>query len=219
MFDVKALSCKFKKKFLILLTALYREGKLLIPDKSPLWNSANAFYKTKNRLYLKDWVVYNKASFKDHRQVFDYLGRYTHRIAISNHRIIKVTATQVTFRYLDRKEGTTKTRTLSGEAFILRFLQHVLPKRFTKIRYHGFLSTRSKKVDLQRIRKALGATIPEILPKLTAREVIIKTTGVDPYLCPNCKTDTMRIIKIISTIRGSPRSFIQQRNKGLVTRF
>jgi len=208
LFSVRALSDKFKKKFLILLAGMYQQGKLSIPPEDSLWNSANAFYKTKSALYDKDWVVYAKPSFKDHNQVFEYLGRYTHKIAISNYRILSVTATEVTFRYLNRKTGTTEVLTLTGEAFILRFLQHVLPKRFTKIRYNGFLSTRSKKLDLQRIRKALEATIPEILPKLTAREVLIKTTGVDPYLCPYCKTDTMRIIKITPAIRGSPRPFL-----------
>lgn len=204
LFSVKALSDKFKKKFLILLTDLYKKGKLSIADTSFLWNTSTAFYKTKQALYQKDWVVYGKPSFKDHRQVFEYLGRYTHKIAISNHRIVKVTDTHVTFRYLDRKKGTTKTLTLTGESFILRFLRHVLPKKFTKIRYHGFLSTRSKKVDLSRIRSVLGAVTPERVPKLTAREILIKTTGVDPYLCPSCKTDSMRIIKITPPIRGSP---------------
>lgn len=205
LFSVEALSHKFKKKFLILLTGMYQEGKLSIPPKDSLWNSANAFYKTKKALYDKDWVVYTKPSFKDHRQVFEYLGRYTHKIAISNHRIVKVSDTHVTFRYLDRKKGATASLTLTGEAFVLRFLQHVLPKRFTKIRYHGFLSTRSKKVDLSKIRTVLGAIAPARVPKLTARELLIKTTGVDPYLCPICKTDSMRIIEIIPAIRGSPR--------------
>ena len=205
LFSVKALSSKFKKKFLILLTGMYQHEKLSIPPKDSLWNSANAFYKTKKTLYDKDWVVYAKPSFKDHNQVFEYLGRYTHKIAISNHRILEVSDTQVTFRYLNRKKEATETRTLSGEEFILRFLQHVLPKGFTKIRHRGFLSTRSKKIDLQRIRKALSIKAPKVGTRLTAREVIIQTTGVDPYLCPHCKTDTMRIIKITPEIRGSPR--------------
>jgi len=216
LFSVAALSSKFKKKFLILLTALYKNGDLSIPDKDPLWNSATSFYKTKKALYKKDWVVYNKPSFKDHHQVFEYLGRYTHKIAISNHRIIKITDTHVTFRYLDRKKEASATRTLTGEKFILCFLQHVLPKRFTKIRHYGFLSTRSKKADLERIRKALDAKSPEEKKKLSAREIIIKTTGQDPYLCPHCKTDTMRIIKITPAIRGSPRPFLVSRSLLLV---
>lgn len=205
LFSVQALSDKFKKKFLILLTGLYKKGELHIPNTVGLWNSPAAFYNTKRTLYNKKWVVYNKPSFDGATQVMEYLGRYTHRIAISNHRIIKVTATHVTFRYLDRCKQKTASQTLTGEAFVLRFLRHVLPKRFTKIRHYGFLSTRSKQSDLTRIRKALAVVAPEKLPKLTAREVLIKTTGVDPFLCPNCKTDSMRLIAVVPPIRGSPK--------------
>lgn len=204
LFSVKALSDKFKKKFLILLTDLYKKGALTIPTTVGLWNSPAAFYKTKRDLYDRKWVVYNKASFDGANQVMEYLGRYTHRIAISNYRIVRVSATHVSFRYLDRNKQKSAILTLTGEAFILRFLQHVLPKRFTKIRHYGFLSTRSKKVDLSKIRAILGAVTPEKTPKLTAREIFIKTTGIDPQLCPNCKTDSMRIIEVVASIRGSP---------------
>ena len=204
LFCVKALSDKFKKKFLILLTDLYKKGELHIPNTSSLWTSPAAFYKTKRALYDKKWVVYNKVSFDGVTQVMEYLGRYTHRIAISNYRIIKVSATHVTFRYLDRNKQTSETLRLKGEDFVVRFLQDVLPKRFTKIRHYGFLSTRSKKVDLSRIRAVLGAATPEKNPKLTGREVLLKTTGVDPLLCPKCKTDSMRIIEVVPSIRGSP---------------
>ena len=204
LFCVKALSDKFKKKFLILLTDLYKKGELHIPNTSSLWTSPAAFYKTKRALYDKKWVVYNKVSFDGVTQVMEYLGRYTHRIAISNYRIIKVSATHVTFRYLDRNKQTSETLRLKGEDFVVRFLQHVLPKGFTKIRHYGFLSTRSKKVDLSKIREVLGAATPEKVPKLTAREVLLKTTGVDPWLCPKCKTDSMRVIAITPSIRGAP---------------
>lgn len=204
LFSVQALSDTFKKKFLILLTDLYKKGTLRIPARSSLWNSPTAFYKTKRALYDNKWVVYNKRSFDGATQVMEYLGRYTHRIAISNYRIIKVTASHVTFRYLDRNKQKTRSLTLTGADFIVRFLQHVLPKGFTKIRHYGFLSTRSKKVDLSRIREVLGAATPEKVPKLTAREVLIKTTGVDRWLCPKCKTDSMRVIAITPSIRGAP---------------
>ena len=204
LFSVQALSDTFKKKFLILLTDLYKKGMLRIPARSSLWNSPAAFYKTKRALYDSKWVVYNKRSFDGTTQVMEYLGRYTHRIAISNYRILKVTATHVTFGYLDRDKQKTRNLTLTGEAFIVRFLQHVLPKGFTKIRHYGFLSTRSKKVDLSKIREVLGAATPEKVPKLTAREVLLKTTGVDPWLCPKCKTDSMRVIAITPSIRGAP---------------
>lgn len=204
LFPVQALSDKFKKKFLILLTDLYKKGALDIPDTVGLWNSPKAFYTTKRALYDKKWVVYTKASFDGATQVLEYLGRYTHRIAISNYRITKVSDTHVSFRYLDRTRQKTETLRLTGEDFVLRFLQHVLPKGFTKIRHYGFLSTRSKKLDLHNIRAVLGAVTPEKVPRLTAREVLLKTTGVDPWLCPKCKTDSMRVIEITPSIRGAP---------------
>ena len=207
LFSVKALSDKFKKKFLILMVELYKNGEIKLPCKSELWNTSTAFYSTKSKLYDGKWVVYAKEAFGGPKQVLEYLGRYTHRIAISNYRIEKVDATHVTFRYLDRKNNKTKYRRVKGEDFIALFLQHVLPKRFVKIRHYGFLSSRNKKVDLQRIRKALGATQASEKQKLTTREVILKTTGVDPYKCPKCKTGTMVVVKIIPGVRGSPRRF------------
>jgi hypothetical protein len=153
LFSVRALSSKFKQKFLHHLVALFRGGKLRLPPNDMRWNSGAKFYATKRKLYLKKWVVYAKESFGGAEQVLEYLGRYTHRIAISNYRILTVTSTHVTFKYLDRKKKATAIETVTGAEFILRFLQHVLPKGFTKIRHYGFLSSRSKGVDLPRIRK------------------------------------------------------------------
>lgn len=207
LFSVQALSDKFKKKFLILMVELYKRGKINLLTKGHLWNTATDFYTTKSELYNKKWVVYSKEAFGGPRQVLEYLGRYTHRIAISNYRIIKVDSTHVTFRYLDRKNNKTAYRRVKGEDFMALFLQHVLPKRFIKIRHYGFLSSRSKGEDLQQIRKALGVKDMAKKVKLTSREIIEKTTGVDPYKCPKCKTGTMVVVKIIAGIRGSPRRY------------
>ena len=88
---------------------------------------------------------------------------------------------------LDRQSEKTKVEKVTGERFIQRFLQHVLPKRFIKIRHYGFLSSRTKSVDLERIRKILNATSPELTRKLNTCELMIKINGKDPYLCPKCK--------------------------------
>ncbi len=213
LFHVKALSTKFKKKFLHHLVELYKANKLTIPPNDSLWNTATSFYKTKSKLYNKDWVVYGKESFGGPNQVMEYLGRYTHKIAISNHRILKITDSHVTFSYLDRNNNKIAAETIKGEVFLLRFLQHLLPKRFVKIRYYGFLSTRSKKVDLAKIRHALKVT--EIPPKviLSTREVLIQSKNKDPYLCPKCGKDTMVVVEIIAGIRGSPRLFFAKDKK------
>ena len=207
LFSVKALSEKFKKKFLILLVELYKSGEINLIPKGELWNNATNFYATKSKLYNKKWVVYSKEAFGGPEQVLEYLGRYTHRIAISNHRIEKVDETHVTFRYLDRKNNKTAMRRVKGEDFMALFLQHVLPKRFVKIRHYGFLSSRSKKGDLHRIRTALEVSFVEKKVKRSSREIIIKTTGIDPYQCSKCKKGMMVVIKITPGTRGSPARF------------
>ena len=207
LFSVQALSEKFKKKFLILLVELYKAGEINLLSKGKLWNNATNFYATKSMLYDRKWVVYTKEAFGGPHQVLEYLGRYTHRIAISNHRIVKMDDSHVTFRYLDREKNKTDFRKVKGEDFIALFLQHVLPKRFVKIRHCGFLSSRSKKKDLLRIRTALGVIFTEEKVKLSCREIIINTTGVDPYLCSKCKKGMMVVIEIIPGNRGSPRRF------------
>lgn len=208
LFSVKALSDKFKKKFLILLVELYKAGEItLLSDTDLAWSNATNFYATKSKLYNKKWVVYCKEAFGGPEQVLEYLGRYTHRIAISNYRIVKVDSTHVTFSYLDRKNNKTALRTVKGEDFVALFLQHVLPKGFVKIRHSGFLSSRSKKQDLHHIQKALDVILEAKTERLSTREVIIKTTGKDPYKCPKCQKGLMVVIKIIPGSRGSPRRF------------
>ncbi|MCP4441466.1 MAG: IS91 family transposase, partial [Aureispira sp.] len=191
LFSVRALSHKFKMKFLHHLVALQKSGKIRLVPNDKHWKTTKKFYQTKRKLYLKNWVVYAKESFAGVDQVLEYLGRYTHRIAISNYRILKVTDSHVTFKFLNRKKATTDSDTITGVAFILRFLQHVLPKRFTKIRHYGFLSTRTKATDLPKIRKALKVKNPPPKKKLTSREIIIETQGSDPYLCPKCRQAEM----------------------------
>ena len=149
-------------------------------------------------------IVYAKEAFGGPEQVLEYLGRYTHRIAISNYRIIAMSDTHVTFRYLDRKAKTTNTKSIEGEEFIKLFLQHVLPFRFTKIRHYGFLSSRSKNTDLAQIRKGLNVKNPHLKVKLSAREIAIKTRGIDPYVCPKCKKGMLVVVEIFPGIRGSP---------------
>ncbi len=140
MFHVKALSAKFKKKFLHHLVLLYKAGTLVLPPNNQQWKDGSSFYQTKAKLYDKDWVVYAKEAFGGPAQVIEYLGRYTHKIAISNHRILKMDDSHITFKYLDRKQNKTQFERMKGEDFILRFVQHILPKRFVKIRHYGFLS-------------------------------------------------------------------------------
>lgn len=205
LFHVKAMSTLFKKKLMYYLHELVKNGKITLPynwlNKS---NDLNPYYLLKDKLYKKKWVVYAKQAFAGPKQVFEYLARYTHKVCISNYRIIKVTNTQVTFRYLDRKNNLVKFKTLPGYEFLKLFSKHILPKGFIKIRHFGFLSTRSKNKDIQLIRKSLGVQFKQHKKKLSTREVIIATTGKDPYLCPCCKKGEMVVVELIPCTRGSP---------------
>ena len=145
LFSVKALSAVFKGKFLSYLKEAYTDGKLIFAGKSVQFESKEGFSALIDGLYKDDWVVYSKKPFAGPKKVLDYLGRYTHRIAISNERIKHVRDGKVTFTYRDRKGGNRlKESTLSASEFIRRFLSHVLPGSYTRIRHFGFLSNRSR---------------------------------------------------------------------------
>lgn len=137
--------------------------------------------------------------------VLEYLGRYTHRVAISNHRIVSVKDAMVTFKYRNRQTGQTLHSTITAVEFIRRFLMHLLPKCFVRIRHFGFLSNRIKKNNIRKIRDALGQSTAELeMHKKTIEEIMLKLTGVDITRCPCCKKGTMRVVyeipKKISTI-------------------
>jgi hypothetical protein len=189
----------FRGKMLAGIHQLFKDGQLKMTDQM------KADYKfTKNKLYKIDWVAYAKKAFGGPPQVLEYLGRYSHKICVSNYRIVNITDTHVTFRYLDRSAKKSKTKIIKGEDFLKLFAEHILPKGFVKIRHIGFLSSRSKKNDLDKARKSLGADPPTPKKKMTNREFIKLTTGKDPYLCPCCAIGEMVIISIIPAIRGSP---------------
>lgn len=199
LFPVKAMSVVFRGKLLSGIHQLYLKGELKLPPKE-----LHKYKKTKNKLYSKEFVSYAKPSFGGPKQVLEYIGRYTHRICISNHRITNMTETHVTFRYQDRKKKESRSKTITGQKFIKLFAEHILPKRFVKIRHIGFLSSRSKAKDLSLIRKSLKVEAPAAKVKMTKREFITMTTGKDPYLCPKCGQAEMVITQILPPIRGSP---------------
>jgi Putative transposase len=128
--------------------------------------------------------------------VLDYLGRYTHRVALTNERILSVQNGQVTFTYRDRKDkDRLKSMTLDAQEFIRRFLLHVLPDGFMRIRHFGFLANRAKKHALPQCRKLLGlsAALPE-LPKKSTHDLLLELTGIDLSRCPRCQKGTLIVI-------------------------
>jgi hypothetical protein len=206
LFHVKALSDVFKGKFLDVLKGLFQNEQITIPPNFNGSDVPSAASNLIDQLYKTKWVVYAKQAFHGPMQVLEYLARYTHKICISNYRISKITDTHVTFRYLDRKNKTSKVRTVRGDQFVLLFAQHVLPKGFTKIRHFGFLAPRCKTKAIALIRSQLKVdSFPEKPDKrLSARQVMMTTSGKDPYKCPCCKTGNLLITQFLQPIRGSP---------------
>ena len=138
------------------------------------------------KMYNIEWVSYCKPPFKDAKCVIRYLGRYTHRVAISNNRILKEEKGKVTFKYKDRKDNNKeKEMTLEAEEFIRRFLMHILPLRFMKIRHYGLLGNRNKKSRLAICKKLTNTTNLERL-EISTLEILKKTLGVNFNLCPAC---------------------------------
>jgi predicted Zn-ribbon and HTH transcriptional regulator len=184
LFPVTALSQVFQGKFLALLEQACDKGK--IPP-------ANNEIKASRQ---KSWVVYAKKPFGSPQTVLDYLGRYTHRVALSNERILSVQNGQVTLSYRDRKDGHRKTTIpLDAHEFIRRFLLHVLPDGFMRIRHFGFLANRSKKQALAQCRRLLKieAALPET-PKESAKDLLLRITGIDLSRCPSCHRGTMIVV-------------------------
>lgn len=196
LFPVKALSVVFRGKFLALLTQAGENGRIEIETPSERLKA----------LRKKNWVVYAKKPFGSPRTVLDYLGRYTHRVALSNDRILKVENGEVTLSYRDRRDKDRKTSiTLEAQEFIRRFLLHVLPEGFMRIRHFGFLANRTKKHSLPQCRKLLGLNpIPEI-PKRSAQDLLRELTGIDLSRCPSCKLGTMIVVGELPPRANSPR--------------
>ena len=152
-----------------------------------------------NELFRHQWVVYAKRPFSHPSFVVEYLGRYTHKNAISNHRIQSIENGEVSFNYKDyRQQGIQKVMSLTGLEFIRRFSLHILPKGFVRIRHYGILSSTSKPVSIPAICNQLP-----IIEVKQAKEVRNQDT-YNPLCCPDCKTETMRVIEIIPT-RGPPQ--------------
>jgi predicted Zn-ribbon and HTH transcriptional regulator len=195
LFAVKALSRVFRGKFLALLKHSIDRGKIACTD-NPLKASRQ-----------NNWVVYVKKPFGSPHTVLDYLGRYTHRVALSNDRILQVDNDEVTLSYRDRKDGDRKkTMTLDAQEFIRRFLLHVLPDGFMRIRHFGFLANRSKKQSLAQCRKLLSVdAASDQRPKPSAKDLLLKITGLDLSRCPNCQTGTMIGVAELTRISSSSR--------------
>jgi hypothetical protein len=195
LFRVQSLSKEFKKQYLKRLVHSYDE--LFFPDSLEKCRKRQAFDHFIQSLFRVKWITYAKRPFAGPEQVLEYLGRYTHRVAISNNRIKSIKNNQVSFEYRDRTDNNSvKTLSVSAHEFIRRFLLHVLPENFMKIRYFGFLSHRNKKQAVKLIRQLIDpdVSLPEKIEE-TYLDMMQRLTGQDILCCPNCKKGRMTIIK------------------------
>ena len=178
---VKVLSRVFRGKFAAALQRAFQEGRLRFHGNLAWLAQPKTFAAWRRLLFRKDWVVYAKPPFGGPEYALQYLGRYTHRVAISNHRLISLVNGQVTFRWRDSAHGNEqKLLTLSLDEFLRRFLLHVLPKGFVRIRYFGLLANRRRSTLLPLCFHRLGSA-PQPQPEpSTARD------GPDLRLCPQC---------------------------------
>lgn len=160
-----------------------------------------------DKLRIPDWVVYAKPPFAGPESVLlAYLGAYTHRIAISNYRILSQEDVRIAFRYRDYADDRKqKTLRLDIDEFIRRFLLHVMPKGFVRIRHYGLLANRSRKQKIARCRALLSAPEPQDPAKETVFEKLLRLAGVDIHRCPVCHEGRMVVVAEIDRVRWRPR--------------
>ena len=210
LFRVKSLAKQFRKTYLNHLKELYEKGGLRFHGQIASMADRESFARLMAALRNKQWIVYAKAPFAGPAQVLDYLGRYTHRVAIANHRLLSMDDGKVIFSYKDRsQDNRTRRMTLAAEEFIRRFLLHVLPPRFVKIRYFGFLFHRDKRRNIALLRSLMEAPTDRIDEPIAedAQQIMLRLTGIDIDSCPYCGQGQMVVLFNIpkgSRIRDPP---------------
>ena len=209
LFPVKAMSKVFRAVLLKKVLA-YLEGGALVLPAGPHFQTEKAYRDWRKALYRKPWAVYAKRPFGGPKQVLEYLGRYTHKVAVSNHRILGVSADKgVRFAYKDyRAGGKKKEMVLAGVEFLRRFTLHILPSGFRRIRHYGILGNHHKKVALAAIRADLepGRPPPEKKDRKQLRAEALSHIfkGADPDLCPCCRAGKMQRIGMVPRQREPP---------------
>jgi hypothetical protein len=193
LFPVRELSRAFRGRFLQGLQQAFARDQLVFPGRLAALAEVAPFTEFLARLADKDWVVYSQPPFGGPEKVLEYLSRYTHRVAISNRRLLSIADDQVTFTYHDRRDGNRrKELTISAGEFLRRFLLHVTPSGLCRIRHYGFLSNRCKEQQLPRCRALLGQVPPpNMAVPLDVVALLLRFTGIDVTRCPRCQQGTL----------------------------
>lgn len=198
LLPVKILSRLFRRLVLEALRKAYAAGALrFCGDLEPRRDPA-AFAQFLAPLQGKDWVVYAKPPFGGPAHVLEYLGRYTHRVAISNQRLLALQDGHVSFAWTDYRDSLRKVMTVPAEGFIRLFLQHALPSGFQRIRYYGFLANCHRAVQLALCRNLLATPYSDLLPRPTDYPNPCATL----HLCPHCRIGTMRQLQVLFPCHG-----------------
>lgn len=208
LLPVRVLARMFRGKFLARMEEAYQEQQLDLDGDLAQLKDRSEWTRLRRRLYQKDWVVYAKAPFGGPEQVFRYLGRYTHRVAISNHRLVRTNGETVTIKVRDRQDHRrTKQLTLSVERFLARFLLHVLPNRFVRIRHYGLVAGRNVDTKLAAARRLLArgrSDCQRTEPgRVTWSERLRQLSERDISICPRCNQPLMIRLRILPEQRRS----------------
>lgn len=210
LFPRRAMEKIYKTYFLQQLAKLVASKKVLVKD-------GQVYAGMLENIGNKKWNVYAKAPFGGPAQIVEYLGRYTHKVAITAHRITSITSTHISFHYKDYADGSKrKEMTLTYVEFLRRFEQHLLPRQFVKIRHAGYLSHQGKNARIAALHQQLQ--LPKPMPKVIIPFSIqmLQRTGTDHHLCPLCKKGKMQIVASFININGvlvNVEKLGQQRNK------
>ena len=202
---VRVMSALFKGKFLDLLNKCFQSDDLVFPDPIRHLKPPEDFERFRRQLYRKKWIVYCKPPFEGVQGVLQYLGRYTHRVAITNDRILNIRNGEVSFSWRDYADhNRQKIMTLKAEEFIRRFLLHVLPSRYVRIRHFGLLANRNRKNTIALCRQILGegnTVTPPNIRKETWQEQLFRICGIDVTLCPICQKGRMCLVALLLPYR------------------
>lgn len=193
LFPVKAMSMRMRKIFSEKLQMAYDEGKLVFPDSLSYLNISDNFKRFLNKVAWDKWINYTKKPFSSPEKVVKYIGRYTHRVAISNQRILDIANGKITFKYRDYKEDnvTQKQITISAEEFIRRFLLHTLPKGFKKIRHYGIFGSGKRKEYIKLAKELLSVPLNELKKCSGAFNSMMNNL----FRCPCCKKGVLHLVE------------------------
>jgi putative transposase len=198
LLPVKVLSRFFRRVFLHALEKAYAAAELQLFGELESLRDPQAFARFLARCHQREWVVYAKAPFGGPQHVLEYLGRYTHRVAISNRRLLALEDGHVSFQWKDYRDGQQKVMTVDAEEFIRRFLQHSLPSGLQRIRYYGFLANCHRAAKLELCRRLLATALSDLLPQPgQCRNLLAALSAGKLKLCPRCGVGILASIQVL----------------------